>query len=121
MLVRLSEMSRLLRTLAIGPLSERRVSVGDNGEVKETTEWGLDRGVRKFSSLEAVGKSLGEKVTLGAGSQTSDGSRMPTPLTSRVRFRNCGSVRYRTDQIRPTFATLASVAASVTIVGCITL
>ena len=77
----------------MAPFSEMRVAVGDSADVYETTDMGRDRGVRRLSSFEAVGKRLGEPDGFGAGCQTSDGSRIPTPFTSSVRFRNWMSVQ----------------------------
>ena len=63
---------------------------------------------------------MAEEGAFEGGSQTSAGSRIPTPLTSRARLRNYDQLgTAHLDQL--TLATLASVDASVTTVGCMTL
>ena len=103
--------------------SSCRVEVGERGDVIETTENGRPDLVWLSSKLGVVEKRFVEDATLEGESQISEGSRTPTPVMSMARLRNYGASAL-SDLWRwnvQTFATLTSVKASVTTVGCITL
>jgi hypothetical protein len=92
MLVRLNETSKLFRMLDTAPLSDTRVAVGESGAVSvEIIDTGRERAVGCASSPKADPGNAVKELVFDAGSQTSDGSSIPTPLTSSERFKNCKS------------------------------
>jgi hypothetical protein len=60
------------------------VVVGDRGDVRDSIDTGRDLGSSAAGSPRAVNELVFE-----GGSHTSAGSRHPTPVMSRFRFRNC--------------------------------